>query len=85
MADNRVLCDGVPTSFLPINRKVAQGTIINFWGSLIIVVYDIKSFDNSGTLLVKYPDDITVSTHRSNKYDSSDLEVNAIKKINGLS
>lgn len=43
------------------------------------MVYDIKSVHNSGTLLNKYADDITVSTYRSTNFDSS-VEVNAIKK-----
>ena len=64
---------------LPVNRGIPQGTIL---GPILfsIVVYDIKSVDNSGTLPVKYADDITVSTCRRENYESSDLEVNTIKK-----
>ena len=60
----RVLCDGVSTSFLHINRGVPKGTILGPI-SFSTMVNDIKSVDNSSTLLVKYMDDITLSTYSS--------------------
>ena len=47
---------------------------------LSIIVNDVKSADNSRTLLVDYADDIILSTQRSKNYDCYYLEVNAIKK-----
>ena len=62
--EQRVLCDGVSTSFLPIDSGVPRGTTL---GPILflIMVNDIKSVDTSRILLVKYADDITLSTYRS--------------------
>ena len=76
----RVLCVmGYPLLFLPINRGVPQGTILEPI-LLLIMVNTLKSVDNATSLVVKYADDITLSTCRSKNYDCSDLEVNAVKK-----
>ena len=73
------------TSFLPINRGVPQDTIV---GPVLfsIMINDIRSRNNSRTLLVKYADDITLSTYRATNYDSAELpeEVDSIKKTKCL-
>ena len=59
----RIAICGNKTRFLPINRGVPQGTIV---GPVLfsIMINDIRSMNNSRTLLVKYADDITLSTYR---------------------
>ena len=70
---------GYPLLFLAISKGVPQGTILEPI-LLLIMVNALKSVDNTTSLVVKYADDITLSTCRSKNYDCSDLEVNAIKK-----
>ena len=75
----RIAICGNKTSFLPINRGVPQGTIV---GPVLfsIMINDIRSRNNSRTLLVKYADDITLSTYRASNYDCAPEEVDSIKK-----
>ena len=70
---------GNNTSFLLINRGVPQGTIVRPV-LFSIIINDIRSKNNPRTLLVKYTDDITLSTYRASKYDCSPEEVDSIKK-----
>ena len=65
--------------FLPINRGVLQCTIV---GPVLfsIMINDIRSRNNSRTLLVKYADDITLSTYRATNYVCAPEEVDSIKK-----
>ena len=70
---------GNNASFLPINRDVPQGTIV---GPVLFstMIKDIRSRNNSRALLVKYADDITLSTYRATNYDCAPEEVDSIKK-----
>ena len=54
----RVVVDGISTSYLSINRGIPQGTVI---GPILfsIMVNDIKEVNASSNLLVKYADDIS--------------------------
>ena len=45
-----------------------------------ILINDIRSRNNSRTLPVKYADDITLSTYRTNNYDCAPGKVDSIKK-----
>ena len=59
----RVVVDGISTSYLSINRGIPQGTVI---GPILflIMINDIKAVNPSGNLLVKYADDISLSSSR---------------------
>ena len=75
----RVSIECRKTKTKTINRGVAQGTIV---GPVLfsIMINDIRSMNNSRTLLVKYADDITLSTYMAINYDCAPEEIDSIKK-----
>ena len=62
----RVVVDGISTSYLSINRGISQGTVIG--------PIDIKVVNPSGNLLVKYADDISLSIPVGAKLNQADSE-----------
>ena len=69
----RVVVDGISTSYLSINRGIPQGTVI---GPILflIKINDIKAVNPSGNLLVKYADDISLSIPVGAKLNQADSE-----------
>ena len=69
----RVVVDGISTSYLSINRGIPQGTVI---GAILflIMINDIKAVNPSGNLLVKYTDDISLSIPVGAKLNQADSE-----------
>ena len=70
----RVVVDGISTSYLSINRGIPQGTVI---GPIIfsIMINDIKAINPSGNLLVKYADDISLSIPVGAKLSQAEREI----------
>ena len=70
----RVVVDGISTSYLSINRGTPQGTVI---GPILfsIMINDIKAVNPSGNLLVKYADDISLSIPVGAKLSQADSEI----------
>ena len=70
----RVVVDGKSTSYLSINRGIAQGTVI---GPILfsIMINDIKAVNPSSNLLVKYADDISLSIPVGSKLSQADSEL----------
>ena len=69
----RVVVDGISTSYLSINRGIPQGTVI---GPILflIMINGIKAVNPSGNLLVKYADDISLSIPVGAKLNQADSE-----------
>ena len=69
----RVVVDGISTSYLSINRGIPQGTVI---GPILflIMINDIEAVNPSGNLLVKYADDISLSIPVGAKLNQGDSE-----------
>ena len=57
----RVVVDGYRTKYFSINRGVPQGTVL---GPVLFSIFinDIKAVNTNKKLLVKYADDITISS-----------------------
>ena len=74
----RVVIDGIATSFLPINRGVPQGTVL---GPVLfsLMVNDIKAVNPRSNLLIKYADDITICAPVISNSDTALAEVTNIK------
>ena len=70
----RVVVDGISTSYLSINRDIPQGTVI---GPILfsIMVNDIKAVNPSSSLLVKYADDISLSIPVGTKLSQADSKI----------
>ena len=56
----RVVVDGISTSYLSINRDIPQGTAVIGPILFLIMINDIKAVNPSGNLLIKYADDISL-------------------------
>ena len=69
----RVVVDGISTSYLSINRGIPKGTVI---GPILflIMINDIKAVNPSGNLLVKYADDISLSIPVGAKLNQADSQ-----------
>ena len=73
----RVVVDGIETEYVYINRGVPQGTVLGpFLFSLM--VNDIKPKDPENNMLVKFADDMTVSTPVKSTGDTAFNEVKNI-------
>ena len=69
----RAVVDGISTSYLSTNRGIPQGTVI---GPILflIMINDIKAVNPSANLMVKYADDISLSTPVGTKLNQADSE-----------
>lgn len=74
----RVVVDGITTEFVDVNRGLPHGTVL---GPLLfsLMVNDIQLADPRRNLVVKFPDDITVSTHVGK--DSTDATINEVNSM----
>ena len=70
----RVVVDGISTSYLSINRGIPQGTVI---GPILfsILINDIKAVNPSSNLLVKYANDISLSIPVGAKLSQAESEI----------
>ena len=79
----KVVVDGIETTYVGINRGVPQGTVLDpFFFSLM--VNEIKPIDATINLLVKFVNDITVSAPVESGSDSVSAEVEGIQNWSGV-
>ena len=74
----RVVCGGETTGYLDINRGVPQGTVLG--PALFSLMVNDICLVNSNNLMVKYADDITVSSPVNDGNDDAHLEVESMRK-----
>lgn len=69
------LVDYNVTEYLPVNKRVPQGTILDPI-TFLVMVYDIQALHPSQNALVKYADDLSLSIPVGDGYeDNADGEV----------